>query len=83
MKSIGTTLRHGKEPAMIRLYRNAAYPNMWVAYGKETGWVMFPAREKGWEERRPARGLDPIFLREAPLELAANTGILEAHLQLA
>jgi hypothetical protein len=64
---------------MVKLYRNAAHPNSWVAYIKETGWVIFPARENGWEERRPARGLDPIRLREVPLDLAANTGILDAH----
>jgi hypothetical protein len=62
---------------MLKLYRNAAHANSWVAYSKETGWVIFPARENGWEERRPARGLDPLWLREVPLERAANTGILE------
>jgi hypothetical protein len=64
---------------MVKLYRNAAHPNSWVAYLKGSGWVVFPARENGWEERKPARGLDPLYLREVALEKAANTGILEAE----
>ena len=59
----------------VKLYRNAALPNCWVASTRQSGWVVFPARENGWEERKPARGLDPLFLREVPLEQAANTGI--------
>jgi hypothetical protein len=39
---------------------------------------MFPAVENGWERRRPARGLDPMHVREVLLRLAANTGLIEA-----
>ena len=60
---------------MIKLYRNMEQPENWTAYIPNTGWVVFPAVENGWERRRPARGLDPIHLREAPLHLAANTGL--------
>jgi hypothetical protein len=60
---------------MIKLYRSAAQPRQWVAYVPGEGWVVFPARENGWSERRPARGLDPLHLREAPLANAANTGL--------
>jgi hypothetical protein len=35
---------------------------------------MFPIRENGWEQRQPARGLDPLYLREMPLECAVDAG---------
>jgi hypothetical protein len=53
-----------------------------VAYVSGSGWVVFPARENGWEERRPARGLDPVHLRQVPLSCAAETGILEPDNEL-
>ena len=52
---------------MIKLYRDAQRPKNLVAYVPENGWVAFPAIENGWEHRSPARGLDPLFLREVPL----------------
>ncbi|MBZ5579593.1 MAG: hypothetical protein LAP40_23790 [Acidobacteriia bacterium] len=65
---------------MIKLYRNMEQPHSWTAYVPEAGWVVFPATENGWEKRRPAHGLDPLHLREAPLSLAANTGLTKtAH----
>jgi hypothetical protein len=36
---------------------------------------MFPAEPNGWTKREPARGVDPLYVREAPVSLAANTGI--------
>ncbi len=71
---------------MIKLYRSAIHPRHWVAYAPGNGWVAFPNKENGWEERHPARGLDPMHLREVPLELAANTGItreLEEYAEVA
>jgi hypothetical protein len=62
---------------MFKLYRSAIHANYWIAYSASTGWIMFPAREDGWRDRRPGRGLDPVHLREVPMKLAANTGILE------
>ena len=62
---------------MLKLYRSATHSNYWIAYSAETGWIMFPAREDGWKERRPVRGLDPVHLREVSMKLAANTGVLE------
>ena len=63
---------------MIKLYRSATLPLNWIAYVQGTGWMMFPAEENGWEKRRPARGLDPMHLREVPLHLAVNTGVTAA-----
>ena len=59
----------------MKLYRSAQHPGQWVAYGPGLGWVVFPARERGWDERRPARGLDPVHLREVPRGLAAHAGM--------
>lgn len=59
----------------MKLYRNNSYPNRWFAFSPETGWVMFPAEIGGWEKRQPARGVDPLRVRQVALELAANTGI--------
>jgi hypothetical protein len=47
------------------------------------GWFVFPAQEDGWDQRRQARGLDPLHLREVPLRAAASTGILENEAELA
>jgi hypothetical protein len=66
----------------MKLYRSAVHPGCWVAYVPGTGWVVFPAREHGWEARRPARGLDPVHLRQVPLRLAAETGIREPESEL-
>ena len=60
---------------MIKLYRDMEHPQVLIAYVPETGWMRFPAQEQGWEQRQPARGLDPIHLREVPLSVAANTGL--------
>jgi hypothetical protein len=43
--------------------------------------LIFPAQENGWEKRQPARGLDPMHVREVVLRLASNTGLLEATKQ--
>jgi hypothetical protein len=67
---------------MTKLYRSAAHPGCWVAYVPGTGWFVFPAREDGWDARRPARGLDPIHLREVPIRVAADTGVLENEAEL-
>lgn len=64
---------------MIRLYTSALHPGYWLANVPGTGWVMFPAKENGWEQRRPARGLDPVHLREVPARLAFHTGMPEAE----
>jgi hypothetical protein len=60
---------------MIKLYRDALRPKNWVAYVPETGWVVFPATENGWEHRSPARGLDPLYLREVPLSQGFQAGV--------
>ena len=65
---------------MIQLYRSTIHPKDWIAYVPGSGWVVFPARENGWADRQPARGLDPMYLRRVNLESAANTGILSGDL---
>ncbi len=59
---------------MIKLYHSQNHPNHWIACVAGAGWVAFPKSENGWNQRHPARGLDPMHLREAPLRLARNTG---------
>lgn len=67
----------------MMLYRSAVHQGQWLLCGKEIGWVVFPARENGWEERRPARGIDPVHLREVPLHLAASAGIPQPQPEMA
>ena len=59
----------------MKLYRSKTYPTMWFAYSSATGWVKFPAVAAGWARRISARGIDPIDIREVPVNLAAETGI--------
>jgi hypothetical protein len=59
---------------MEKLYRSAVHRDHWIAYIPGSGWLIFPARPEGWEERKPARGLDPMHLREVPLRMAAESG---------
>lgn len=62
----------------MKLYRNQNYPNRWYAHSQTTGWVMFPAEPNGWEKRQPARGIDPLYFREMPIQLAFETGMAGA-----
>ena len=59
---------------MIKLYQSAAHPKHWIAYVQSLGWLMFPARENGWEQRQPARGLDPLHLRPLVAEHSEADG---------
>jgi hypothetical protein len=59
----------------MKLYRSKKYPNRWFAHSPAMGWIMFPAVPEGWRERVPARGIDPIDIREVPLELAFDCGV--------
>ena len=59
----------------MKLYRSRNYPNRWYSYSDSTGWVMFPAESGGWEKRQTARGMDPIDVREVPLQLGLDAGI--------
>jgi hypothetical protein len=62
----------------MKLYRSKRYPTKWIAYSKTTGWVAFPAETDGWSRREPARGIDPIDIREVPVNLAAAANMPEA-----
>jgi hypothetical protein len=59
----------------MRLYRSSKHLTLWIAFSRETGWVMFPAERNGWGKRQPARGIDPIDIREVPVRLGFNTGL--------
>ena len=59
----------------MKLYRSRNYPNHWFAYSPWTGWVKFPMEADGWERREPARGIDPIDIREVPVQLAEAAGL--------
>jgi hypothetical protein len=59
----------------MKLFSSTKYPTRWFAFGPEIGWVMFPAEAGGWQKRQPARGVDPIYMREVPLRMGLNTGI--------
>lgn len=65
---------------MIKLYQSAVHPGRWVAHLEGSGWVTFPAAENGWEQRQPARGLDPVHLRQVPVKMGADAGV-PAHVQ--
>lgn len=60
---------------MMKLYRDALHPKTWIAYVPEAGWLAFPAKENGWAYRGPARGLDPLYLREVPLHQGFSAGV--------
>ncbi len=62
----------------MKLYRSTKYPTRWYAFQAGVGWCMFPAEPGGWDKRQPARGIDPIDVREVPLRLAFSTGVPEA-----
>jgi hypothetical protein len=64
---------------MIKVYRSAMHPKQWIAYVEGCGWVIFPARENGWESRQAARGLDPMYLRQVPVQMAESAGIPAAE----
>lgn len=59
----------------MKLFRSRNYPTRWYAFQPGAGFWMFPAEAGGWEKRQPARGLDPIDVREVPTILAAGSGM--------
>ena len=59
----------------MKLYRSLAHPGHWIVYAPGSGWVAVPNKENGWEERHPARGLDPMNLRQVPLRLGWRAGV--------
>jgi hypothetical protein len=60
---------------MPKLYRSSCHPRHWIAYAPGSGWLMFPHKPNGWEQRQPARGLDPMHLREVPALLGVEAGL--------
>lgn len=63
---------------MARLYRSARDLQHWYVYEDSAGWLSFPAKTNGWADRRPAGTVRGLDLREVPLWLSFNTGLLEA-----
>jgi len=61
---------------MWKLFRDANNTHYWFAHSSWTGWVKFPPRIDGWNERLPTAS--PQAPTEVPLHLAFNTGLLEA-----
>ena len=61
---------------MIRLFRSPYDFQNWYAFSIMTGWVRFPARAGGWEDRRPVPAPQPLY--EVPAAQAFRTGMLEA-----
>lgn len=59
----------------MRLFRSGKHDSRWFAFSPRIGWVMFPAEVGGWQNRKRARGIDPLDMREVPLRLGFNTGI--------
>ena len=59
----------------MKLYRSISNPTRWFAFDPTEGWVMFPAETGGWQRREPARGMDPIEIREVSPCMGHNTGI--------
>lgn len=59
----------------MKLFRSAKHDTRWFAFGPEIGWVMFPAEVDGWRKGEPARGIDPLDVREVPVRLGFNNGI--------
>src|SRR5690242_5328571 len=72
---------------MFKLYKSSCHPRHWIAYVPGTGWLIFPIKPNGWEQRQPARGLDPMHLRQVPAVEAAAAGfpveVRESELQAA
>jgi len=61
---------------MLKLFRSSRHLDSWIAYSPETGWVIFPDAENGWDKRTRACGLDPVHLRQVPVGMAAHTGLV-------
>jgi hypothetical protein len=62
----------------ITLYRSPMHSQHWIARSERSGWLIFPARFKGWDERAAYAGADLARLQQVPLWMAFNTGLLEA-----
>ena len=67
---------------MPRLFRNAKDLQHWYVLEDSTRWVRFPARINGWADRRPVLTLYGLDLREVPLWLSFNTGLVRTPRRL-
>ncbi|HTS60447.1 MAG TPA: hypothetical protein VMH28_00405 [Candidatus Acidoferrales bacterium] len=62
---------------MTTLYRSSLEPQHWLVWADGLGWMRFPARVGGWDDRNPVPSLSRRGLQAVPLWLAFNTGLLE------
>jgi len=62
---------------MARLYRSTSDCQHWLTWIEGSGWLRFPARANGWDERCPATAVNRRQLQRVPLRLAFHTGLLE------
>jgi len=62
---------------MPRLYRSDSDLQHWYVFVDSAGWLRFPAKINGWADRRPVITARGLGLREVPLWLSFNTGLLE------
>jgi hypothetical protein len=60
-----------------RLYRSVRDLEHWFVCDDREGWMSFPAKIDGWAERRPVHTVCDLDVREVPLGLSFNTGLLE------
>ena len=64
--------------ASPKLYRSPDHPSHWFVYVEPEGWLIFPAKVRGWLDRRPARDFTRQHLQPVPLWMAFNTGLDDA-----
>ena len=62
---------------MLKVYCSKQHPGRFIAHTPSTGWVIFPDTQNGWADRKPARGLDPMHLRQVPASMAAKAMVRE------
>ena len=58
----------------MKLYRSTKDSTQWFAFGRNTGWLIFPPEVDGWQKRKMIPGINPIDMREVPIRMGFNTG---------
>ena len=73
----GAKIVHGeyREYEYVKLYRSYRHKGSWVAYSLETGWVIFPETENGWEVEMAQWSWIRCTCAKCRWRMAANTGM--------